>query len=414
MAKSRKVLSLMLAALMVVTLLPVSALADGPEVPEAVSLSTVLGQPVAVTESSVEGSTYHISADVTVYYLDETISAGDIVAADTSAAVTFYGEDNTYTTAETEPVSLTPDGSKSVYVKVEAAENTALYTLAISATALREIASFDPIEIDAGTAGAATYADAEAVIAALPTTVTISDTSVTVTVTGWAETDTYDPATAGSYTFTATLGDIPGGYELGSGVTATAKAVVAEALDPAVSPAAGWTDPAGNELASISGDQEFTFSFESVTGALTELELDIYLLDEGETHDYSNHVGINLPAGASAVEALVAETADNFTSTSREDLVAAKSEDFVKVFEAAGFVAGGANDLELLKSRIKYIHASDTWTITLDTETLASEEIEFLVTVRDDAGARWGINDYTDPSYDGSNAFRYAITAPPW
>lgn len=57
------------------------------------------------------------------------------------------------------------------------------------------------------------YADADAVIAALPTEieVTLVDGSkVDVPVT-WVDTDTYDAGTAGDYTFTATWGEVPEG-----------------------------------------------------------------------------------------------------------------------------------------------------------------------------------------------------------
>ncbi len=40
-----------------------------------------------------------------------------------------------------------------------------------------------------------------------------------------------------------------------------------------------------------------------------------------------------------------------------------------------------------------------TWTITLDTAVLGEEAIEFLVAVRDDAGAQWGNNNYV--AYSG-------------
>jgi hypothetical protein len=94
-----------------------------------------------------------------------------------------------------------------------------------------EITAFAPITIDGGVAGAASYADAAAVIAHLNgnhASVTANDGEVSVPVTEWAETDAYDPATAGSYTFTATLGEIPEGYANPGGLTATAEVVVAE------------------------------------------------------------------------------------------------------------------------------------------------------------------------------------------
>jgi hypothetical protein len=90
-----------------------------------------------------------------------------------------------------------------------------------------EITAFDAISnVAAGTAGAATYANAAAVQAVLPTTATANTSAVTVPVTAWVDTDTYNPAAAGSYTFTATLGTIPAGFANTGGYTATVEVVV--------------------------------------------------------------------------------------------------------------------------------------------------------------------------------------------
>jgi heme-binding NEAT domain protein/Leucine-rich repeat (LRR) protein len=103
-----------------------------------------------------------------------------------------------------------------------------------------EITGFDPITVNAGAVGATVYADAAAVIAALSAqypsvTAQVYGGTVTVPVTSWTDTDTYDPAVAGSYTFTAALGEITASYVLGEGVTATAEVLVAEGgLAPSV------------------------------------------------------------------------------------------------------------------------------------------------------------------------------------
>ncbi|WP_438315159.1 Ig-like domain-containing protein [Sporosarcina sp. FA9] len=57
------------------------------------------------------------------------------------------------------------------------------------------------------------YQTAAAVIAALPTnvTVTLADSTTAVVPVTWADTDTYDAATAGDYTFTAIWGTLPAG-----------------------------------------------------------------------------------------------------------------------------------------------------------------------------------------------------------
>ena len=64
-------------------------------------------------------------------------------------------------------------------------------------------------------------------IAALPVTATANAAAVTVPVTTWVDTDTYNPAVAGSYTFTATLGAIPAGFANAGAFTATVEVVVA-------------------------------------------------------------------------------------------------------------------------------------------------------------------------------------------
>ncbi|MEA5084757.1 MAG: InlB B-repeat-containing protein [Lachnospiraceae bacterium] len=91
-----------------------------------------------------------------------------------------------------------------------------------------EITGFDAIaNVDAGIAGIAAYADATEVIASLPTTVTANTNAVTVPVDTWVDTDSYNQAVAGSYTFIATLEAIPAGYANSGGYTATVVVVVA-------------------------------------------------------------------------------------------------------------------------------------------------------------------------------------------
>ncbi|WP_162259747.1 hypothetical protein, partial [Paenibacillus sp. Soil766] len=83
--------------------------------------------------------------------------------------------------------------------------------------------------VSAGTAGAATYADGAAVSAALLAShanVAANSGALTVPVTAWVDTDSYNPAVAGSYTFTATLGSLPANTTNTSGLTATVEVVV--------------------------------------------------------------------------------------------------------------------------------------------------------------------------------------------
>ena len=93
-------------------------------------------------------------------------------------------------------------------------------------SALQNITSFVAISnVEAGPAGSATYANAAAVIADLPISVTSVPTA-TVPVTTWVDTDTYDPSIAGSYTFTATLGTLPSGFTNTDGLIVEVEVVV--------------------------------------------------------------------------------------------------------------------------------------------------------------------------------------------
>ncbi len=95
------------------------------------------------------------------------------------------------------------------------------------------ITSMDVIDdFEAGIIGSVPFADAASVILALPTSVTANTGLITIPVTGWDDTDTFNPAVAGSYTFTAILGTLPDGIENPSSLTATIEVVVS--LEPIV------------------------------------------------------------------------------------------------------------------------------------------------------------------------------------
>ncbi|OPH47400.1 hypothetical protein BC351_40050 [Paenibacillus ferrarius] len=104
----------------------------------------------------------------------------------------------------------------------------------VVAPAVINITGFDEIgNVTAGTAGAATYANAEAVSAALlasHATVTANGGTIAVPVTAWVDTNNYSPSVAGSYTFTAVLGSLPANTTNTGGLTATVLVVVAPAV----------------------------------------------------------------------------------------------------------------------------------------------------------------------------------------
>lgn len=93
-----------------------------------------------------------------------------------------------------------------------------------------EITEFDAIpDVNGGTVAKPVFADKNAVIAALPTTVTATfenGSKATVPVTTWVDTDTYNNSTAKKYTFTATLGAIPTPFANTASATATVEVEV--------------------------------------------------------------------------------------------------------------------------------------------------------------------------------------------
>lgn len=93
-----------------------------------------------------------------------------------------------------------------------------------------EITEFDAIpDVNGGTIADPVYADKNAVIAALPTSVTATfanGSKATVPVAAWVDTDTYNKGAAAKYTFTATLGTIPTPFANTANVTATVEVEV--------------------------------------------------------------------------------------------------------------------------------------------------------------------------------------------
>ena len=105
-------------------------------------------------------------------------------------------------------------------------------TFDIAAADLVEITGYDAISnIDGGKEGAATYATVELAKAALPATVKITGTEVTVPVTWSADSEPTYAITEGTYVFTGTIGALPEGYvdEAETIATVTASVVIATA-----------------------------------------------------------------------------------------------------------------------------------------------------------------------------------------
>jgi len=125
-----------------------------------------------------------------------------------------------------------PDGSFKPQASITRAEalvavNNSLHIITVvTRTGIR---GFDAIaDVQAGSTERPTYATATDVEKVLPKTATGNMSTVTVPVTLWTDTDTYNPKVAGSYTFTATLGAVPNGYENISPLSPMVEVVVAE------------------------------------------------------------------------------------------------------------------------------------------------------------------------------------------
>ncbi len=177
--------------------------------------------------AQVDGDTINVAHGTTTVTVIATPTDGNAIAVIT-------GDTGLATGTNTVTVVVTAeDGTTSI---------TTTFTVVVAAAvADTEITSFDAIaDVAAGTAGAATYANAAAVIAALPNTASANTNAVSVPVTTWVDTDTYNPAVAGSYTFTATLGTLPAGWANTGAFTATVEIVVAAAVvTPPSTPSTG-------------------------------------------------------------------------------------------------------------------------------------------------------------------------------
>lgn len=179
-----------------------------------------VAEPVAAPTASVPSGTYATPQQVALS--STTVGAKIYYTTDGSAPTI---SSNEYTSAIS---VVTGSAIKAIAVKSGMKDST-VSTFNYVILTKNQLSSFDTIAaIDAGSAGNAM--DAAAVIALLPSTVKANGTTVTIPVSAWTDTDGYNPSTAGSYTFTATLGELPEGYLNDSNLTATVEVVVSPAI----------------------------------------------------------------------------------------------------------------------------------------------------------------------------------------
>lgn len=148
-----------------------------------------------------------------------------------------------------------------------------------------DITAFDAIaDKNAGTVAAPNYADLAAVLAALPTTVTAYDGQVTVPVASWTDTDTFNPAVVGSYTFTAVLGTLPNGFSNTGSVTITLEVVVhMDASQMNVNDFESYVDNAdyqANTTDTIVGTRVASGDFVKSKGSILDIEGNAVLMSD--------------------------------------------------------------------------------------------------------------------------------------
>lgn len=136
---------------------------------------------------------------------------------------------------------------------------------------IAEITMFDAVSnLEGGSVSAPTYANAAAVQAALPTTLKAHYADVTVPVASWTDVDTYNPAVAGSYTFTAVLGTLPAGYANTANKTVSVEVFVGSAT-PSVS---------FNDFESYADTAAFRAAVDNINGV--RLGAGTFVKDNGE------------------------------------------------------------------------------------------------------------------------------------
>jgi hypothetical protein len=200
---------------------------------------TVASRPIGpVVETAIEITAMEpISGNVKVGY---TLKAGALTPADATATYEWRiltepgGLFAVIPGATSDSYTLGPE-EYNYYIQVIATGTGSYFGTVQTHTTVKvaklEITGFAAIpDLLAGTVDEVVYANSAEVIAALPVTVvanTLNGGTVAVPVKEWMDTDTYDPNTAGSYTFTAVLDDIPEGYSNDEGFTATIEVVIA-------------------------------------------------------------------------------------------------------------------------------------------------------------------------------------------
>ncbi|QZY55865.1 NEAT domain-containing protein [Crassaminicella profunda] len=210
---------------------------------DKVDIQSVLGKTPTIDKKTYDDQdkVYKIEASLTVNSEIQSILASDIIAVNEHAEAQLIDKDGELIS---KAIELKAGKDTIVYIKVCAEDSSkGIYTIRISKEKAntKEISKFEEIQLYGGTIDQPVYKavyEVEDYLNENYSKVVISNTSDTVPVIQWKNEKGYTLNTAGDYIFTAQLGEIPKGYSLGEGVTATA---VVSILDKNAS--AGVKDP---------------------------------------------------------------------------------------------------------------------------------------------------------------------------
>jgi len=213
-----------------ITPVKIDARADSSTLASDITITKV---PKSASDSSLKG--IKIKNNNTTYAIEYQITAGTATEPDATAKWTKVnsGAEKTINDAAAEGKKLWVriPGSKAVASSSTPAVRVSDYvgiTINVESPTTPEVTTKSIKSFTAVTL-TGTYTDADAVLAALPATITVTleddTTTATIPVT-WADTDSYDAATDGSYIFTATWGTFPEGVDNDDNVVAPTVTIV--------------------------------------------------------------------------------------------------------------------------------------------------------------------------------------------
>lgn len=203
-----------------------------------------------------------------------------------------------------------------------------------------EITGYNALaDVNAGTAGSATFSSAAEVLVYLSNnraTATITGTAVTVPLTVWTNTDSYNPSAAGSYTFTAQIGTLPDGYvdAVDTISSVTVEVIVADAFS------ANLTSLTENLTASFApAFADGTYSY-SIAATSVEDAIQLTATLEGATISYTSLSESNTVVTSGYAKTVPLQVGLNTITIKVEKSGLQTATYTISVTRAAPFVAG--------------------------------------------------------------------------